>query len=90
MNADKLKTSPNADDELDDPYIHTLSTEEFVENVEQASHKENNEELTPNKEWLYSRSPGLTLKGWRYHLATDDMHLVKPFHERLQLIYNLH
>lgn len=31
---------PDPADELDDPYVHTVSTEEFVEAVEAASREE--------------------------------------------------
>lgn len=50
MKVDEQKTSPKADEELDDPYIHALSTEEFVENVERASQEETDETLTPSPE----------------------------------------
>jgi len=43
-------TSPDSADELDDPYIHTVSTEEFVQTVEQASQEETDEELTPSRD----------------------------------------
>jgi hypothetical protein len=42
--------SPDSADELDDPYIHTVSTEEFVQTVEQASQEETDEELTPSRD----------------------------------------
>ncbi|MBO0949184.1 hypothetical protein [Fibrella forsythiae] len=32
--------TPDPADELDDPYVHTVSTEEFVEAVEAASREE--------------------------------------------------
>lgn len=37
-------TIPDLAEELDDPYIHTISTEEFVETVEQANEQANQEE----------------------------------------------
>ncbi|WP_420146948.1 hypothetical protein [Spirosoma sp.] len=50
MNEDKLTTIPDADEELDDPYIHTVSTEEFVETVEQASKEREDDPVTPNED----------------------------------------
>ena len=50
MNKDKLTTIPDAGEELDDPYIHTVSTEEFVELVEQASQEETDKVSTPSKD----------------------------------------
>lgn len=41
---------PEEQEELDDPYIHSVSTEEFVETVERASHEEDEKELTPSQE----------------------------------------
>lgn len=35
---------PDPADELDDPYVHTVSTEEFVEAVETASREANPED----------------------------------------------
>ncbi|RAI72870.1 hypothetical protein HMF3257_38820 [Spirosoma telluris] len=32
--------TPDPEDELDDPYVHTVSTEEFIEIIEQASQEE--------------------------------------------------
>lgn len=46
MNIDKQPSTPDADEELDDPYIHTVSTEEFVEAVEQASQETKQDVLT--------------------------------------------
>lgn len=43
MNAAKLKTIQNADEELDDPNVDTMSTEKFVENMERIRHEEKNE-----------------------------------------------
>ena len=51
MNLDTPTTSPDPEEEdevMDDPYIHTVSTEEFGESVERASHQE--DELNPNKD----------------------------------------
>ncbi|MVM42287.1 hypothetical protein GO730_39015 [Spirosoma sp. HMF3257] len=48
MNRDKQPIPPDADEELDDPYVHTVSTEEFVETVEQASQEKKEDVLTPN------------------------------------------
>ncbi|WP_168207711.1 hypothetical protein [Spirosoma sp. KCTC 42546] len=31
---------PDSEEDVDDPYIHTVSTEEFVETVERASQEE--------------------------------------------------
>jgi hypothetical protein len=50
MNKDKLTTIPDAEEELDDPYIHTVSTEEFVETVEQASKQREDYLVTPNED----------------------------------------
>ncbi|GAB4006575.1 hypothetical protein GCM10028808_08710 [Spirosoma migulaei] len=50
MNIDKQPIPPDADEELDDPYVHIVSTEEFVETVEQASQEERNTGLVPNKD----------------------------------------
>ena len=36
---DTTPDSTDPEDELDDPYIHTVSTEEFVEAVEAAGHQ---------------------------------------------------
>ncbi|GAB3050537.1 hypothetical protein [Spirosoma pulveris] len=49
MKADKLKTSPNTDEEFNDPYRHTLSTEKFVENVERVHQEDKNDGLTLNE-----------------------------------------
>ncbi len=40
MHLDSPTTIPDPAEELDDPYIHVVSTEEFVEAVEQASQEE--------------------------------------------------
>ncbi|GAB4019484.1 hypothetical protein GCM10028808_57390 [Spirosoma migulaei] len=48
MNIDKQPSTPDADEKLDDPYVHTVSTEEFVEAVEQASQEMKEGVLTPN------------------------------------------
>ncbi len=50
MNLDTPTTSPVSDEDMDDPYIHTVSTEEFVESVERDSHQENHEELDSNED----------------------------------------
>jgi hypothetical protein len=50
MNIDKLPSTPDTDDELDDPYVHTVSTEEFVEAVEQASQEMKEGALLPNED----------------------------------------
>ncbi|WP_170069406.1 hypothetical protein [Spirosoma pollinicola] len=50
MNPDTPPTTPNSDEELDDPYIHTVSTEEFVETVERASQEENDDVLAPKED----------------------------------------
>ena len=49
MNSATLTTSPDSDEDRDDPYIHIVSTEEFVESVEQANHEENAERLDSNE-----------------------------------------
>lgn len=49
MNTDKQTITPDADEELDDPYIHTVSTEEFVEAVEQASQETKEDISTPDE-----------------------------------------
>ncbi|GAB3226650.1 hypothetical protein [Spirosoma arcticum] len=41
MNVDNPATNPDAEEDLDDPYVHTVSTEEFVETVEEATQAEN-------------------------------------------------
>ncbi|GAB3740537.1 hypothetical protein GCM10028774_56380 [Spirosoma jeollabukense] len=50
MNEDNPVTSPDSADELDDPYIHSISTEEFVQSVELATQEETDEKLTPSQE----------------------------------------
>ncbi len=50
MNLDTPITIPDSDEDMDDPYIHTVSTEEFVESVERDSHQENQEELDSNED----------------------------------------
>ncbi len=40
MNSDQSITTPELEEKLDDPYIHTVSTEEFVNTVEQANQEE--------------------------------------------------
>ena len=50
MNLDTPTTSPDSDEDMDDPYIHTVSIEEFVESVERDSHQENEEELDSNED----------------------------------------
>lgn len=49
MNLDNSNTNPEPEEDIDDPYIHTVSTEEFVETVEQAS-QEKNDEILPSNE----------------------------------------
>ncbi|GAB4039857.1 hypothetical protein [Spirosoma gilvum] len=46
MSIDKLTTVPDEDEELDDPYVHTVSTEEFVETVEREIREEKEDGLT--------------------------------------------
>lgn len=41
---------PEPAEELDDPYIHTVSTEEFVETLERAGQEETDDDEAPNKE----------------------------------------
>ena len=48
MNIDKQPFTPDADEELDDPYVHTVSTKEFVETMEQASQETKKDVFTPN------------------------------------------
>ena len=50
MNTDKQPSTLDADEELDDPYVHTVSTEEFVEAVEEASQEESDTGFVPNKD----------------------------------------
>lgn len=50
MSKDKLSTIPDADEELDDPYIHTVSTEEFVETVERDNHQDKENGISPSEE----------------------------------------
>lgn len=50
MNLDTPTTSPDSDEDMDDPYIHTVSTEEFVKSVERANHEENEAELDSNQD----------------------------------------
>ena len=50
MNIDKQPITPDTDEELDDPYVHTISTEEFVEAVEEASQEESDTGFVPNKD----------------------------------------
>lgn len=50
MSEDKRITIPDADEKVDDPYIHTVSTEEFVETVEQASRETKKDLITPNQD----------------------------------------
>lgn len=50
MNKDKPTTITDADEELDDPYIHTVSTEEFIETVERANQEEKDDPVTPNED----------------------------------------
>lgn len=40
MGSDSPATIPDFEEDLDDPYIHAVSTEEFVETVEQATQEE--------------------------------------------------
>ncbi|GAB3789240.1 hypothetical protein GCM10028818_57390 [Spirosoma horti] len=46
---DPLTDSDSAE-EIDDPYIHTVSTEEFVQTVERASQDETDSMLSSNSE----------------------------------------
>lgn len=50
MNSAIPTTSPVSDEDMDDPYIHTVSTEEFVESVERASHEEHDVESDSNED----------------------------------------
>lgn len=45
MNPQNDTPTPSSADDLDEPYIHTVSTEEFVEAVEQESRTENDDRL---------------------------------------------
>lgn len=51
MNFDNPTTIPDSEEDIDDPYIHTVSTEEFVETVERASQEENDEVFIPNGDY---------------------------------------
>ena len=62
MNKDKTITIPNADEEFDDPYIHAVSTKEFVETVEQAIQEEKDDPVTPNEDEItYTKPPDNTV-----------------------------
>lgn len=50
MNVNNPTTVSDSDEELDDPYIHTVSTEEFVETVERASQEENDDLLASSED----------------------------------------
>ena len=50
MNLPDPVTSPGLADELDDPYIHAVLTEEFVQTVERASQEETDEGLMPSRD----------------------------------------
>lgn len=41
MSLNDPATIPDAEEDLDDPYVHTVSTEEFIETVERATQEEN-------------------------------------------------
>ena len=49
MNSDNPITTPSPEEDLDDPYIRTVSTEEFVKTVEGASQEEKDDELAPQE-----------------------------------------
>ncbi|GAB3767455.1 hypothetical protein GCM10028818_00260 [Spirosoma horti] len=46
MNSKNPTASVEPEEDLDDPYVHTVSTEEFVETIERASQEDNDEVLT--------------------------------------------
>ena len=50
MNLNNPTIIPESEEELDDPYVHTVSTEEFVETVEQVSREENDKVLSPKRD----------------------------------------
>ena len=50
MNEEEQIAIPYPDEEPDDPYIHTVPTEEFVETVERASQETNDDWLTPDED----------------------------------------
>ena len=50
MNVYDPLISPESANDLDDPYIHPVSTEELVQTVERASQEETNEKLTSRKD----------------------------------------
>lgn len=50
MNINKQTITQDEDEGLDDPYIHTVSTEEFVETVEQASLETKEDVVIPNQD----------------------------------------
>ena len=50
MNLANFSSNPEPEEDIDDPYIHTVSTEEFVETAERASQEKNDEMLTPNED----------------------------------------
>ncbi|ADB42621.1 hypothetical protein Slin_6664 (plasmid) [Spirosoma linguale DSM 74] len=43
-------TNTDSTEELDDPYIHTVSTEEFVQTIERANQDETDSMLSSNPE----------------------------------------
>lgn len=50
MNVDDPLSSADSLDELDDPYVQTVSAEEFVQSVELATQEETDEKLTQSQE----------------------------------------
>ena len=50
MNINNPETNSDSEEDLHDPYIHIVSTEEFVETVEQASQEESDNGWVPNKD----------------------------------------
>ncbi len=50
MHVDHPTTIADSDEELDDPYVHTVSTEEFIQTVERDSQDENDEALAPQED----------------------------------------
>ena len=50
MSEEQQTAIPDPDEELNDPYVHTVPTEEFVEIMERASQEANDDLLTPDED----------------------------------------
>lgn len=57
MGLDNTATIPDAEEDFDDPYVHTVSTEEFIETVERATQEENDRNVDSSSKRTFTVHP---------------------------------